>query len=130
MLWGSRADVVSPGVLLALATQVAVFVVLVGPVLRGIAPRLSPFSLTAAGAAAITGSTAVFQALFPLVRVGMTSGLLTIFGTFPLTLLNTVVFAVRATRHQGMVRGGGLPFVVVPLNLAYWAWLVVPPALS
>jgi hypothetical protein len=124
MAWGYGSDSLSPGLFLALVTQAGLFLLLVGPAIRRLASVWSSVRLTLAAAAAITGSTACYQALFPVLRIGVTSGLLTLFVTLPLTLINSAMFSVRAFRNQAPARHSALVFAVIPVNIAYWAWFL------
>lgn len=125
MAWGYGSDSISPGLFLALVTQAGLFLLLIGPAIRRLTSLWSSLRLTLAGTAAITGSTAFYQALFPVLRIGVTSGLLTLFVTLPLTLINSALFSVRAFRNQAPASRSALVFAVVPVNIAYWAWLML-----
>jgi hypothetical protein len=125
MAWGYGSDSLSPGLFLALVTQAGLFLLLVGPAIRRLASVWSSVRLTLAASAAITGSTACYQALFPVLGIGVTSGLLTLFVTLPLTLINGALFSVRAFRNQAPAWRSALVFAVIPVDIAYWAWLLV-----
>jgi hypothetical protein len=121
MAWGYiHDDGTQLGFWLALVMQVLLFATFVSPKLRQLQRLWSPLKLTAIAVLTVTGSTLVFHALFPVFRGGsLTAALLTLLVVLPISLVNSVVFAVRLA--IGPARSL-LGLFVIAINLVFWAW--------
>jgi len=125
MAAGYGPNEISLALFLCLFTQIPLFLLLVTRGYQALTSAWSSRLCAVFGMVATTASSALYTAMFPLFGIGWTSGIITVFGIVPLTILNSLILTVRAF----MDRPKGLALVltacVVPLNLAFWALLVL-----
>jgi len=125
MAFAYGADDISVALFLCLLTQGALFGLLVTRGYRRLTEGWSAMVCAVFAMIAITGSTALYNAVFPLF-VGWGSIFVTLIVIAPLTLVNSIVFTVRAFAARPKWEGALLSACVVPLNLGYWAILFWP----
>jgi hypothetical protein len=130
MGWGYGPNDIAPSLYLTLGTQALIFFVLLTPWIRTKTTGMSQSALTFYGFLAITGSTALYNLIFPI-EAGVTSGLTTVLFLAPGSFLNTLIFAIRAAIRTPKPSGAGarfgyalMPMVTIPANLIYW-WLTL-----
>ena len=116
----------SLAMLLCLLSQVPLFLLLVTRGYRQLTQAWSSTLCAVFGMVAITGSTALFTAAFPWVRGGGTwaSVLVMLFVVAPLSIVNSIIFTIRAFSDRPKGLAAVLTACVIPLNLIYWCVLL------
>lgn len=124
MAWGYGPNEISAALFFSLLTQAALFVLLVSGTFRKLSRHWSPIRLCFSGMLAISGSTALYNVLWPVLGVGVTTGLVTLGVTLPATVLNSIILTARTVTHRP-TRSPVLPLLMpLPVNVGYWALLL------
>ncbi len=124
MSWGYGPDELVVSAWLALAVQGVVLCWVIVHLRRPYRRSWVRAASILGASLAIAGSTALLNAVAPMLGVGVTSGLLTLLVTAPLSLLNGILFAWGGVRSSATARRGLIALTPLVLDLAYWGWLL------